>query len=61
MPNISQSKRNRTMKFGQLIEHNRVIKLIELQEKDFSSKNMQKMRQEDMFETLFYFFKKNLI
>ena len=56
MQNISQSKRNHTMKFGQLIEHNRVIKSIELQEKDFSSKNMQKMRQEDMFETLFYFF-----
>ena len=46
------------MKFGQLIEHNRVIKLIELQEKDFSSKNMQKMRQEDMLRPYFIFSKK---
>ena len=35
-PNISQSQGNQTMKFGQLIEYN---------EKYFSSKIMQKMRQ----------------
>ena len=34
--NISQSKDNQTMKFGQLIEYNK---------KYFSSKIMQKMRQ----------------
>ena len=36
MPNISRSKGNHTMKFGQLIE-----------KKNFSSKTMQKRRQGD--------------
>ena len=37
--NISQSKDNQAMKFGQLIEYNR--------RNIFSSKIIQKMRQED--------------
>ena len=37
LPNISQSKGNQTMKFGQLIEY--------ITGKYFSSKIMQKMRQ----------------
>ena len=38
LPNISQSKEDLTMKFGQLIEYNK---------RYFSSKIMQEMRQED--------------
>ena len=37
LPNISQSKEDQTINFGQLIEYN----------KYFSSKIMQKMRQRD--------------
>ena len=37
--NISQSKSTQTMKFGELIEYNKI--------KYFSSKIMLKMRQED--------------
>ena len=48
--NISQSKSTQTMKFGELIEYNKI--------KYFSSKIMQKMRQEDQFQTSFYFQKK---
>ena len=40
LPNISQSKGNQTMKFGQVIKYNK-------RNKYFSSKNMQKMRQGD--------------
>ena len=39
LPNISKSKSNHTMKFGQLIEYNK--------RNIFFSKVMQKMRQED--------------
>ena len=39
LPNISQSKDNQAMKFGQLIKYNK--------RNIFSSKIMQKMRQED--------------
>ena len=42
LSNIPGSKCNETMKFDQLIEH-------------FSSKIMQKMRQEDQFQLFFYF------
>ena len=45
--NISQSKDNMAIKFGQLIEYNL-----------FSSKIMQKMRQGNYFPTSFYFSKK---
>ena len=48
LPNVSQSKVNQTMKYGQLIEH----------DKYFSSKIIQKMRQGDLFQTSLYFFKK---
>ena len=42
LPDISRSKNSqKTMKFGQLIEHQR--------EKYFSSKVMQKLRQGDYF------------
>ena len=47
LSNISQCKVNQTMKFGQLIEHN----------KYFSSKIMWKMKQRDLFQTSFYFLK----
>ena len=39
LPNISQSKGNQSMKFGQLIEYNK--------RNIFSSKIMRKMRQGD--------------
>ena len=39
LPNISQSKGNQTMKFGQIIEHNK--------RNIFSSTIMQKMTQGD--------------
>ena len=46
LPNISQSKGNRTIKCGQLIEYSQIkIK--------FSSKIMQKMRQGDRFQISF--------
>ena len=48
LPNISQSKGNQAMKFGQLMEYN----------KFFSSKTMRKMRQGDLFLTSLYFSKK---
>ena len=47
--NISQNNGNQTIKFGQLIECNKTI---------FSSKIMRKMRQGDLFQAPFYFFKK---
>ena len=49
MPNISRSKGNQTMKFGQLLNVTREI---------FSFKNMQKMSQGDYFQTSFCFLKK---
>ena len=54
LPNISQSKGNQTMKFGQVIIYNK-------RNKYFSSKNMQKMRQGDYFQLSFYFLKKLII
>ena len=50
LPNISQSKGNQKMKFGQLIEYNK--------RNIFSSKIMQKMRQGDYLQTSFYLLKK---
>ena len=49
-PNISQSKGNRTMEFGRVIEYK-----IEL---EFSSRIMQNMRRGDKFQTSFCFLKK---
>ena len=43
LPNISRSKDNQTMKFGQLIEYNK---------KDFFSTIMQKIRQGTQFQFL---------
>ena len=47
LPNISQSKGNQTMKFGQLIEHNK--------RNIFLQKLLQKMSQGDQFQISFYF------
>ena len=47
LPNKSRSKDNQAMKFGQLIEYNVII---------FSSKVIQKMRQETSYTPLFFFF-----
>ena len=49
LPNISQSKDNQTMKFGQLIKNNKRNIFLQI---------MQKMRQGDYFQTSLYFFKK---
>ena len=50
LPKISESKDNQAMKFGQLIEHNKI--------NTFFSKIMQKMRHGGWFQTSFYFLKK---
>ena len=49
LPNISQSKDNQTMKFGQLIKNNKRNIFLQI---------MQKMRQGDYFQTSLYFLKK---
>ena len=46
------------MKFGQLIEHNRVIKSIELQEKDFLQKICRKWGKKTCLRPYFIFSKK---
>ena len=48
-PNISQTKVNQTMKFGQLIEYNKTNIFFRI---------MQKLRQGDYFQTSFCFFRK---
>ena len=50
LPNISRSKGKQTLKFGQVIKYDN--------EKDFSSKIMQKMQQRDQFQITFCFLKK---
>ena len=47
LPNIWQSESNQTMKFGQLIEHNK--------RNIFLQKLLQKMSQGDQFQISFYF------
>ena len=49
LPNISQSKDNQTMKFGQLIEYNKKI---------FFSKNHSENETMKLVPDLFSFFKK---
>ena len=49
LPNISQSKGNQTMKFGQLIEYNKKI---------FFSKNYAENETRKLVPDLFSFFKK---
>ena len=51
LSNISQSKGDQSMKFGQLIEYNK-------RNIYYSSNIMQKMRQGDQFQTSSYFLKK---
>ena len=49
LPNISQSKGNQTMKFGQLVEYNKINIFLQ---------SHGKMRQGDYFQTFSHFLKK---